>query len=97
MECNCVTLDVANIVDALMSLKQEPDLDYIAIVRGGGDKESLVKLCEPAMLRAIHDLGNVVTGIGHTEDKLLCGRAALYDAGTPTGAAQFIKAMDTAC
>ena len=97
VECNCVTLDVANIVDALMSLKQEPDLDYIAIVRGGGDKESLVKLCEPAMLRAIHDLGNVVTGIGHTEDKLLCGRAALYDAGTPTGAAQFIKAMDTAC
>lgn len=91
-----VTLDVPNIVNALMELREVPGLDYIAIVRGGGDKESLMKLCEPAMLRAIHSLGNVVTGIGHTDDYLLCGRAALHDAGTPTAAAQFIKAMDIA-
>ena len=91
-----ITLDVQNIVKALTELKDIPDIDYTVIVRGGGDRESLTRLCEPAMLRAIHSLGNVVTGIGHTDDKLLCGRAALYDAGTPTGAARFLKDMSTA-
>lgn len=88
-------MNVENIVAALESLQAESELDYIAIVRGGGDKESLTKLCHPSMLRAIHALGNIVTGIGHSDDYLLCGRAALYDAGTPTAAAQFIKTMDS--
>lgn len=90
-----VTMDAANIVEALESLHGERDLDYVAIVRGGGDKESLTKLCDASVLRAIHALGNVVTGIGHSDDYLLCGRAALYDAGTPTAAAQFMKTMDS--
>ncbi len=89
-----VTMENKNIVDCLENLRDMPELDYIAIVRGGGDKESLTRLCEPSMLRAIHALGNVVTGIGHSDDNLLCGRAALYDAGTPTAAALFIKTMD---
>jgi hypothetical protein len=91
---NVDTMTVENIVPVLESLQNETDIDYVAIVRGGGDKESLAQYCEPSMLRAIHALGNVVTGIGHSDDKLLCGRAALYDAGTPTAAAQFIKTMD---
>ena len=88
-----ITMDVQNIVAVLQDLRNESDMDYVVIVRGGGDKESLTKLCQPDMLRAIAALGNVVTGIGHSDDNLLCGRAALYDAGTPTFAAQFIKAM----
>ena len=91
---NVDSMTVENIVPVLESLQNETDIDYVAIVRGGGDKELLAQYCEPAMLRAIHALGNVVTGIGHSDDNLLCGRAALYDAGTPTAAAQFIKTMD---
>ena len=91
---NVDSMIVENIVPVLESLQNEPDIDYVAIVRGGGDKESLAQYCEPSMLRAIHALGNVVTGIGHSDDNLLCAWAALYDAGTPTAAAQFIKTMD---
>ena len=90
-----VPMELDSIIAGLESLCNMSDLDYIAIVRGGGDKESLTKLCAPPMLRAIHSFGNVVTGIGHSDDNLLCGRAALYDAGTPTAAAQFIKTMDS--
>ena len=90
-----VPMEPDSIIAGLESLCDISDLDYIAIVRGGGDKESLTKLCAPPMLRAIHSFGNVVTGIGHSDDNLLCGRAALYDAGTPTAAAQFIKTMDS--
>lgn len=90
-----VPMEPDSIIAGLESLCDMPDLDYIAIVRGGGDKESLTKFCAPPMLRAIHSFGNVVTGIGHSDDNLLCGRAALYDAGTPTAAAHFIKTMDS--
>ena len=89
-----IIMNPQNLLEALNSFQEiEDELDYIAIVRGGGDKESLAELCEPNILRAIHDLGNVVTGIGHSNDNLLCARAALFDAGTPTEAAHFMSKM----
>ncbi|MBQ7497556.1 MAG: hypothetical protein IJU00_06965 [Selenomonas sp.] len=92
-----ITMDAESITNTLSNIKYtyEDEFDYVAIVRGGGDKESLIKLCEPPVLSVIHALGNVVTGIGHTDDFLLCGRAAHYDAGTPTAAAHFLKTMDS--
>lgn len=84
--------DVREVIQKIGELDASGLYDTICIVRGGGDKEDLCQYSSPALLNAIHAAKTpIVTGIGHANDDLLCNRMADYDAGTPTGAANFIN------
>lgn len=84
--------DVREVIQQIDALDTAGTYDAICIVRGGGDKEELCQYSSPALLDAIHRAKTpIVTGIGHMNDDLLCNWMADYDAGTPTGAANFIN------
>lgn len=84
--------DINEIITALHRLNEDGTCQIIAIVRGGGSKESLVCYSDPKLVKAIFKSPiPVVTGIGHSSDNLLCEKAACYNAGTPTEAANFIN------
>lgn len=84
--------DVNEIIAALHRLNEDGTCQIIAIVRGGGSKESLACYSDPKLVKAIFKSPiPVVTGIGHSSDNLLCEKAACYNAGTPTEAATFIN------
>lgn len=64
----------------------------ICIVRGGGDPEALVSFSSPALLEAIIEAhAAIITGVGHSDDDLLCDRVADYNGGTPAGAANYLN------
>lgn len=84
--------NVEEVVQKLNELDVAGTYQVICIVRGGGDKEVLCQYSSPAMLEAIiHAHTPVITGIGHVNDSLLCDCVAEYNAGTPTGAANFLN------
>lgn len=66
--------------------------DCICIIRGGGDEEDLLTFSNPNLKKMIY-LSEipVITGIGHSEDKVLADDAADYAADTPSAAADFIN------
>ena len=77
-----------SIVDGLSALGQNPEIDVIAIIRGGGRNENLAVFDDLEILRAICASGKfIVTGIGHHRDHTLADDVADYVASTPTAAA----------
>lgn len=69
--------DINEIITALHRLNEDGTCQIIAIVRGGGSKESLVCYSDPKLVKAIFKSPiPVVTGIGHSSDNLLCEKAA---------------------
>lgn len=83
-----------SIVDGINRLDANPEVDVIAIIRGGGRNESLAVFNDIDVLRAIISSNHyVVTGIGHHRDKTLADDVSDYVASTPTAAAHYLAQL----
>ena len=93
-----VTLEGAraaqSIVDAIHALDERPDIDAIAIIRGGGRSRNLAVFDTYEIARAIiRCRAYVVTGIGHHKDSALADDVADHAASTPTAAAHHLAGL----
>ncbi|HTM85660.1 MAG TPA: exodeoxyribonuclease VII large subunit, partial [Mycobacterium sp.] len=80
---------VAQIVDALRVLDDDPDVEVIVVARGGGSVEDLLPFSDETLCRAIAACSTpVVSAIGHEPDIPLCDLVADLRAATPTDAAK---------
>ncbi len=80
---------VAQIVEALRGLDEDPEVDVIVIARGGGSTEDLLPFSDETLCRAIADCRTpVVSAVGHEPDNPLCDLVADLRAATPTDAAK---------
>src|SRR5580700_6561933 len=80
---------VAEVIDALRRLDEDPDVDVIVIARGGGSIEDLLPFSEEALIRAVAACRTpVVSAIGHEQDTPLLDYVADVRASTPTDAAK---------
>jgi exodeoxyribonuclease VII large subunit len=80
---------VAEIIDALRRLDEDPDVDVIVIARGGGSIEDLLPFSDEALIRAVAACRTpVVSAIGHEQDTPLLDYVADVRASTPTDAAK---------
>lgn len=78
------------IVAALHSIQQIPDLDVIILARGGGSMEDLWAFNDERVARAIVESAvPIVSGVGHETDFTIADFCADLRAPTPTAAAQF--------
>lgn len=80
---------VAQIVEALRELDQDPDVDVIVVARGGGSVEDLLPFSDETLCRAIAACRTpVISAVGHEPDNPLCDLVADLRAATPTDAAK---------
>jgi len=80
-----------SILDAIHDLDKRPDVDVIAVVRGGGRSQNLEVLDTFEIARAVIRCRTyLITGIGHHKDSTLTDEVADYAASTPTAVAQFL-------
>jgi exodeoxyribonuclease VII large subunit len=80
---------VAQIVEALGELDQDPDVDVVVIARGGGSVEDLLPFSDETLCRAISACHTpVISAVGHEPDNPLCDLVADLRAATPTDAAK---------
>ncbi|MDE2855532.1 MAG: exodeoxyribonuclease VII large subunit [Chloroflexota bacterium] len=80
-----------SIVDAIVALDKDPEIDVIAIIRGGGRHENFAALNTYEIARAVSECKTfIVAGIGHHKDSTLTDEVANYAASTPTAAAHYI-------
>lgn len=80
-----------SIVDAIAALDEDPGIDVLAIVRGGGRSENLATFDTYEIAEAI--IGSktyCVTGIGHHKDSTLADNVADHAASTPTAVAHYL-------
>ena len=85
---------IADIVDAIRALDASPEIDAIALIRGGGRADDFAVLDSYHVARAICECGAfVVTGIGHHRDQTLADQVADYAASTPTAAAHHLARL----
>jgi exodeoxyribonuclease VII large subunit len=83
------TSAVAQIVEALRDLDNDPEVDVIVIARGGGSVEDLLPFSDETLCRAIAACRTpVVSAVGHEQDNPLCDLVADVRAATPTDAAK---------
>jgi exodeoxyribonuclease VII large subunit len=83
------TSAVAQIVEALRALDEDPEVDVIVIARGGGSVEDLLPFSDETLCRAIAACRTpVVSAVGHEPDNPLCDLVADVRAATPTDAAK---------
>lgn len=79
----------ASVIAAMEKLLQNPELDVICIVRGGGSKTDLNYFDSEALCRAVANCPiPVFTGIGHEIDKSLLDEVAYLSCITPTDCAK---------
>lgn len=79
---------VPSIVDAIQKLDQDPEIDVIAILRGGGRSQHLSVFDNIDIARAIIQAKTfIITGIGHHKDATLADDVADIAAATPTAVA----------
>ena len=80
-----------SIVDAIAALDEDPEIDVLAIVRGGGRSENLAVFETHEIAAAIISCNTYcVTGIGHHRDSTLADEVADYAASTPTAVAHYL-------
>lgn len=86
-------LDAPNqIIQALQRLNQQPDLELIVLIRGGGSADDLAVFNDEALARAIATSRlPVITGIGHEIDETLADLVADLRASTPSNVAERIS------
>lgn len=84
-----------SIIEAIKYLNRErPDLDIIALIRGGGGWESLKVFNSEKVVEAlVTSRIPVVTGIGHESDETMVGLASDKDCSTPTAVANFLRSQ----
>ncbi len=81
-----------NIIASIKKLNDENECQGICIVRGGGNPEELIEFSKPALLDTmIASKLPIITGVGHVMDLALCDYIADYNAGTPTGVAEYFN------
>jgi exodeoxyribonuclease VII large subunit len=77
------------LVHALQQLGQQPDIDVILLVRGGGSMEDLWAFNDENLARAIvHSPVPIISGVGHETDFTIADFCADLRAPTPTAAAE---------
>jgi exodeoxyribonuclease VII large subunit len=80
---------VAQVVEALRELDNQPEVDVIVIARGGGSVEDLLPFSDETLCRAIAACRTpVISAVGHERDNPLCDLVADVRAATPTDAAK---------
>lgn len=80
---------VVQVMEALRSLDDDPQVDVIVIARGGGSLEDLLPFSNEALVRAVAACRTpVVSAIGHESDTPLLDLVADVRASTPTDAAK---------
>lgn len=93
-ELKLLELSADNMAHAIAELN-ESGCDCICLIRGGGDKESLLPFSDPILLSAIYRSQiPIIIGVGHKSDLLLCKRVkGAHNADTPTGAAEYLNML----
>ena len=77
------------LVQALHQLGQQPDIDVILLVRGGGSMEDLWAFNDENLARAIvNSPVPIISGVGHETDFTIADFCADLRAPTPTAAAE---------
>ena len=85
-------LAAGQIADAIALANQNPDLDALLIIRGGGSLEDLWAFNEPEVARAIlNSRLPTISGVGHETDTTIADFVADVRAATPTAAAELIS------
>lgn len=80
-----------SIVDAIAALDEDPEINALAIVRGGGRSENLAIFDTFEIAFALSQCDAfTVTGIGHQRDSTLADDVADYAASTPTAVAHYL-------
>ncbi|MDD3607466.1 MAG: exodeoxyribonuclease VII large subunit [Candidatus Moranbacteria bacterium] len=82
-----------SIIEAIRRFnKEKPDLDIVALIRGGGNWESLKVFNSEKVVEAlITSRIPIITGIGHESDETMVGLASDKDCSTPTAVANFLS------
>ncbi|MDD7384051.1 MAG: exodeoxyribonuclease VII large subunit [Actinomycetaceae bacterium] len=82
---------VAEIIDALQQLDDDPAVDVIIMARGGGSMEDLLPFSDETLVRAVARASTpIVVAIGHQDDHPIVEEVADLVAATPTDAAKTI-------
>ena len=77
------------VIDALRTLDNDPEVDVIIIARGGGSVEDLLPFSEESLQRAVAAARTpVVSAIGHEPDTPVLDNVADLRGATPTDAAK---------
>ncbi len=85
-------LAAGQIADAIALANQNPDLDALLIIRGGGSLEDLWAFNEPEVAHAIFNSRlPAISGVGHETDTTIADFVADVRAATPTAAAELIS------
>lgn len=79
----------SEVIGAIRSLDQDPDVDVIIVARGGGDFQNLLPFSDERLIRAVAECRTpIVSAIGHEADRPLLDDVADLRASTPTDAAK---------
>lgn len=79
-----------DIIDALATLQQHPDVDVIIIARGGGSVQDLIAFDDERLCRAVFACDKpVVAAIGHTNNVPVCNHVT-HAASTPSRSAEMV-------
>lgn len=80
---------VGEVVSAIRTLDEDPEVDVIIVARGGGDFQNLLVFSDETLLRAAAECSTpLVSAIGHENDRPLLDDVADLRASTPTDAAK---------
>jgi len=78
-------------VVALRTLCEQPDVEVIVLARGGGAFEDLLPFSDERLVRAVASCPvPIVSAVGHEQDTPLCDLAADVRASTPTAAGKLV-------